>query len=80
MEPANLKATKYVYVYAVSVVALPRVSVSVEESGAEKEVNIGREGADLGLHLTSIPHSWPILVVFVPGIQHFVGILTNEGV
>ena len=58
----------------------PRISVPVEESGAEEEVEVGRKGADLRLHLASIPDSRTLLVIFVPGIEHLVGILSDEGV
>ena len=59
---------------------LPRVSVSVEEGRTEQEVEVAREGANLRLHLPSIPHSWALLVVLVPGVEDLVGILSDEGV
>ena len=61
-------------------VIIPRVSVSVEEGRTEQEVEVAREGANLRLHLPSIPHSWALLVVLVPGVEDLVGILSDEGV
>ena len=59
---------------------LPRVPVSIEKCGTEEEVDIGREGAKLGLHLTSVPHSWPCLIIFVPWVKNLVCILPDKGI
>ena len=58
----------------------PRISVSIEKSGREEEVEVGREGANLWLHLSCIPNSWTLLVIFMPRIQNLVGILSDKGI
>ena len=74
----SAKKTKEIVCVKMLVDISPWISVSVEESWAKEEVEVDREGANLRLHLTSIPHSWSLLVVLMPRIQNLVRILSDE--
>ena len=58
----------------------PGIVISVEQSGGKQEIEVLVERGHLGLHLSSVPESRTMAVIFIPWIEDLVGIFTYERV